>query len=365
MTTQGYGEKQGRRTLEQKLSRVSVMSALTDDGSVTSQSSWRKYHDHESKSDYYYDEVTGESRWELPAGAALLPSPTKSPVQNDDYLGSLDAAPVDDDEESGDEEEGRNDSLYLSPESTKVKSTKNTLMQGMSRLAGSMAEVLKEDKSISKAMRNLQDRDGEERANYFDTLKRDASIVSINGNWLQWLSLKGVTFYTSSGGIAQFEKPPVFDETEKMPQGTAETEENLDPPSMTVGGAESKFSTSLRELMQNSKDQTGSNTKKRVEVPILDLDMTSKPQENKSRFPPRMTPAKSSSKPPIGSIPAHVLKQSTKASADQIMSPLSGRSETGWGSNDADDGDDFFDPMRVGDSSFVGINSVKEVESSS
>jgi hypothetical protein len=357
MAAQGYGERQGRRTLEQKHSRVSVMSALTDDGSVTSQSSWRKYHDKESKADYYYDEVTGESSWELPAGATLLPSPAKSAEQIDDYLGSLDAAPVEDEDE--DEEEEGNGSFYLSPESTKVKSMTDIRVQGMSRLAGSMADVLKEEKTITKAMRVLQDRDGEERSNYFDTLKRDASIVSIKGNWLQWLSVKGVTFYTSSGGNAQFEQPSVFDETElRSSQNTDEPGKDIDPPMAMVAEAESKISTSLRGLMQSSKDQT---TRQSVEVPILPLDMASKPQDNRHRFPPRVIPAKSSSKPPMGSIPVHVLRQSAKITENQIMSPLSGRSETGWGSDDADDGDDFYDPMRVGDSNFDRISSIKEV----
>ena len=36
-----------------------------------SQSSWRKYHDDDSNTDYYYDHTTGESRWDLPEGEAL------------------------------------------------------------------------------------------------------------------------------------------------------------------------------------------------------------------------------------------------------------------------------------------------------
>jgi len=58
MATQSNGHER-QRQLEHKLSRVSVMSAITDDGSVSSQSSsWKKYFDNESKSDYYYDEVS-------------------------------------------------------------------------------------------------------------------------------------------------------------------------------------------------------------------------------------------------------------------------------------------------------------------
>lgn len=40
--------------------------------SSRSQSSWRRYHDDDTKTDYYYDHATGESRWDLPEGEILV-----------------------------------------------------------------------------------------------------------------------------------------------------------------------------------------------------------------------------------------------------------------------------------------------------
>ena len=74
---------------------------LTDDVlSLYSQSSWRKYHDDDTKTDYYYDHTSGESRWDLPEGEIL--------VDDDDD--------DDDDDENEVVEFNETDDLYVSSE---------------------------------------------------------------------------------------------------------------------------------------------------------------------------------------------------------------------------------------------------------
>jgi len=313
---------------------------------------------------------------------SLAPSPVKASGATD-YLDSLGVTHVAEDSDDDDDKDDEETSLYVSPESTKAKSSKapglsaakNVRIDNMSRLAGSMAEVLKGD-NTNKAIRMLQNSEVDERMDYFDKLKRDSSIVSIKGNWLQWQSSKGVIFYTSGGSNAQFEKPSAFEEQDEegvvlsTTPTTVGTQEEYVAALGGGGRAVNKSSkpASLRELMRSSKNSAHASlqsAKSQVEVPSLDLSakhpavLSDQQTQQKPRFPTRMEPSKAAAKPPIGTVPAHIIKKSTER-LDGILSPLSGRSESGWSLEPGND-DDFYDPMRIGDTYIDGIASIKEV----
>ncbi len=182
-----------QRKLVNKDSMASMTSMLTTD----SQSSWKRYHDDSTRTNYYYDHATGESRWDLPEGEIL--------VEDGDRGG---------DENAHDYDKG--DDLYISPDkSSHLKQTNSPSSSfdklgasRVSRLAGNLARSINEEQdNIDRGFKALKQ---ETEHDTFENLKVNASIVAICGTWLQWQSSEGAIFYTQGQSGGQWERPKDF-----------------------------------------------------------------------------------------------------------------------------------------------------------